>query len=127
MMCRAWDVVEDKWIDGFAVSQDGGLIIVQMGDSIILNHNAIVEYFTGRLDRNGKDICEGDRVKSHLNCETCEIRFGEYCEGKDDYGNPTWGVGFYWWNNGVVCGFGRDIHGFTTNYEVVGNIHEGDA
>jgi uncharacterized phage protein (TIGR01671 family) len=80
--------------------------------------------FTGLLDKNGKDIYEGDIIISKFTGKAKhEICYGEYAE---DYENPdATKVGFYTIEDGIeIQGFGKDINGTTDSYEVIGNIYE---
>lgn len=64
---RAYDVVKGKWIDGgygFHILGEAMLLGGLFCDYGILELNNIrITQFTGILDRNGKDVYEGDIVR----------------------------------------------------------------
>lgn len=76
--------------------------------------------FTGLRDKNGKEIYEGDIVKSHFNWKSYPVVFGS-CELRDSTGEFE---GFF---DGLAWDgtpFGRDAYGGTDHYEVIGNVYE---
>lgn len=83
-----------------------------------------VGQFTGLLDKNGKEIYEGDLISSTFGDGTAgKILFGEYYE--DEEYPAASAVGFYWKDiDGDEYRFGKSIDGSTDAYEIIGNIHE---
>lgn len=78
--------------------------------------------FTGLFDKNNTPIYEGDIIFSSYSKLKSEIKFGEFLlqdESCNDYA-----IGFYFHSNKPDLAFGKDIHGTTDGYEVIGNIYE---
>lgn len=131
---RAWDKSKQMFIptDLWAVvSTDFGAFGVMLKDwenykegEYFYSNSQIISQFTGLLDKNGKDIYEGDVITSSFTGDAKhEICYGEYI---DDYDNPkAMKVGFYTIEDeNEAQGFGKDINGTTDSYEVIGNIYE---
>ena len=120
---RAYDKKEKKWLLGYDVGNLGGFSLfgecMLMDEwSAILNeylfdrngHTAedlVVMQFTGLLDKNGKEIYEGDIVKAQFDSEpNGEVKwYQEYC---------CFGID----------GFMQITELQAKNFEVIGNIYE---
>jgi uncharacterized phage protein (TIGR01671 family) len=114
---RAWYPKEKVWLDGVEVYHDGSW----MGEIIRPDHadigycekdGCILEQFTGLLDKNGKEIYEGDILRTH-----------EYYGG--DYLTPiaTIIVSYEICASGSA-GFYLPDEVYWNRCEIIGNIHE---
>lgn len=120
---RAWNDKRKRWVPWLEICLDGSYVAGEIEDSYSglvpwEDQANTIEQFTGLLDKNGKEIYEGDIVKD-VNKFCLEVRFGTWDNG-EPYDMNDSGVGFYLYND-----FGP--HALTAEcaeYEVIGNIHE---
>lgn len=131
---RGWDTIQKKmysgkdlWGENILLSLDGkGFVQLissanyKYGDWVF-RESIIPLKFTGLKDKYGKEIYEGDVVKSFINDEFSEIKFGEWNYG-DGLEECSWGIGFYWDDD--MSPFGIDINCTRKKYEIIGNIYE---
>jgi uncharacterized phage protein (TIGR01671 family) len=127
---RAWDNRFSEFVEDFFVSKDGKIYKIskdtgygfaisrETSDKVILMQS------TGLKDKNGKEIFEGDLIKT--SSAVCLVDFGEYTYLEDDETEIT-AIGFYlaFLNTHPVscCPF-ESL--FWTGCEVIGNIHENE-
>lgn len=81
--------------------------------------NIILEQFTGLLDKNGKEIYEGDIVKDDVGIRDVKIGSFEFID-PDGYSHHFHGV-YGTWQDGSESSF--DVHDMK-NQVIIGNIHE---
>lgn len=108
---RAWDKVKSKMQDnvGFSPWQENRYT----GQEIYIgpaNENYVLMQFTGLLDKNGKEIWEGDVVQQGVNKGAVEYRIS------NDNGYPI---------NGWVAVWGGEwLNIWPETFEVIGNVYE---
>jgi len=131
---RAWDIFKkvfiptDKWAVVTCDFKATAIMIkdwedYQVGEYMFPNTQSLMQ-FTGLHDKNGKEIYEGDIIRSDFGTkEPIAVCFGEYHDhtGKDD--NST-NVGFYFNEYKNESSFGKSVNGNTDCYEIIGNIYE---
>ena len=116
---RAWDKKENRWLFGYKEMGGFNLMgeIIMLGEfsSIPLEKLKDVEImqFTGLLDKNGKEIYEGDLIRYYLNFTDASINEIRQC---------------IWYHSGF--GFKKPdeedqsaLYMQTNRLEVIGNIY----
>lgn len=105
---------------------DRHYMISPLSGSIEINP-ATIGQFTGLLDKNGKQIFEGDIVKTDFEGAIGVIAFGDYASpfNSDDF---THNIGFYpVWEKKFIKRLRKDLGYYciaTGDIEVIGNIHD---
>ncbi len=105
---RAWDKIakmfcQVKWATD--IDNSGVLYPVETKPKT----DIVLTQFTGLLDKNGKEIYEGDIVEKKL---------GEYCKEVVEYGGIQTD-----YESGGYC-YGVHLEWSVKDYEVIGNIYE---
>ncbi len=119
LMFRAWDKEKKKWIDGaygFHILGEAMLIGGLFHDYSIEDlNNIIIEQFTGLLDKNGKEIYEGDIVEYFQYSQVCSK-----CAHRDKNVNEVKFNAL-----GVTLSSYRiiDPQSDITEIEIIGNVH----
>ena len=108
---RAWGVNTKEFYDeDFSVSGDGKAIFTGEGDAYDVPGEFILMQFTGLLDKNGKEIYEGDVVRMSDTKYQVKYVHAEFRLSNLESGNITnsWGL--------------SDQH--RMKLEIIGNVYE---
>lgn len=108
---------DNKWVEGsLVVCDDSSVLIVQ---ALLLNEHNIMTYnvkpetvgqFTGLLDKNCKEVYEGDIATDGKFYYTVEF--------------SNYSCGFVWSRHGSSNDFHFEIINDSEEMEVIGNIHD---
>ena len=106
---RGWDAQENRMIDLSKTLHDAESIIITHDILLGKSKRFIPMQSTGVKDKNGKEIFDGDIVKSELE------------DGEFTYDSISWSDKFLGWENN---GIGLHELMETVDFAVVGNIYE---
>lgn len=127
---RAWDSTKKEMFkDTFAITESGQVVVVEqefvtsIPDYVFVDHLVIMQS-TGLLDKNGKEIFEGDIIRT--SAYGCIVSFGEYTYFEDD-DTQTTEIGFYLsFLNVKPATYAPFDKYYWDNCEVIGNIYENE-
>lgn len=122
---RVWSNYWKKYATEAELHMDGSVDAIFEDDGVPHHDNAdlVVEFETGREDKNGKEICEGDLIRVSdapaLKDKTLVVKFGEYYIG--EYACTEMSG---WLVRVVNSDWTASLLDEVGNCEVIGNIHE---
>ena len=105
-----------EWCEGFYARYRNKHYIIEMVNELIVNWHEVfpdtVGQYTGLNDRNGKQIFEGDILRTDLCAETLTVIFNVYCATFQVLLPDGYSEGF--------C----EQYSVTSHVKVIGNIHD---
>lgn len=118
---RVWSDYWNKYAVEAELYMDGSVdAIFEDGDGVPRHDNTdlVVEFETGREDKNGKEICEGDIIQEEINFNSKMV------DGVYTY--------VIEWDSDTLCyglrGNSNSIHDLlwevNASVEIIGNVHE---
>lgn len=127
---RAWDTTnKEMFKDTFAITESGQVVVVEQEsivsspDYVFVEHLAIMQS-TGLHDKNGKEIFEGDIIRT--SAYGCIVGFGEYTYFEDE-NTQTTEIGFHLsFLNMTPATYAPFDKYYWDNCEVIGNIYENE-
>ena len=127
---RAWDTTKKEMFkDTFAITESGQVVVVDQSSvfvspDYVFVDNLVIMQSTGLLDKNGKEIFEGDIIQT--SAFACIVGFGEYTYIGDRNTLET-EIGFYLsFLNIKPATYAPFDKYYWDNCEVIGNIHENE-
>lgn len=114
---RAWNQMDRKWEQSACIHSDGSVYRhYLLASNLASVGSLVIQQFTGRLDRNGVEIYEGDWVRCEQRGDSIIVSQGDVMYHEDELA----------WVLRQSSG-GYDLLTRYTNFEVIGNIYEGDC
>ncbi|MEZ7592065.1 YopX family protein [Streptococcus sp. 27098_8_186] len=127
---RAWDSVEKKFVEHFFITDNGLICNMEKPTSgynspvPIEKSELILMQSTGLVDKNGKEIFEGDIIRT--SAYGCIVGFGEYTYFEDE-NTPTTEIGFHLsFLNVTPATYAPFDKYYWDTCEVIGNIYENE-
>lgn len=125
---RAWDKETQTMLDVSLIDFKKSVLSVSIGNlakpNFINFDDVNLMQSTGLLDKNGKEIFEGDIIRT--NAYGCIVGFGEYTYFEDEHTQTT-EIGFYLsFLNVTPATYAPFDKYYWDNCEVIGNIYENE-
>ena len=131
--CNEVGKYNGQWIEGFYAVDNGKPVIAQSNDNGLIGYFCepdSIGMYTGKTDRNGKKIFEGNIVSIYTPCNEKHnigvIRFGYYASGIPAIFKTNLGFYIEWASEDNInrIDFGFWIQAYQDETEVIGNIHD---
>lgn len=127
---RAWDSIKKKFVEHFFITDNGLICNMERPTSDynspipIEKSELILMQSTGLVDKNGKEIFEGDIIRT--SAYGCIVGFGEYTYFEDE-NTPTTEIGFHLsFLNVTPATYAPFDKYYWDTCEVIGNIYENE-
>lgn len=131
--CNEVGKYNGQWIEGFYAFDDEMPVIAQSTDHGLVGYfceHGSIGMYTGKTDKNGKKIFEGNIVSIYTPCNEKHnigvIRFGYYASGIPAIFKTNLGFYIEWASEDNInrIDFGFWIQAYQDETEVIGNIHD---